>query len=76
MDWKTGRVPQGEEKKLLSLQLGIYRLVWAMNNKVDLDTVSACFAYVNSGEIIYLDDVFDGEFDLEYLKAILVSRNF
>ncbi len=73
VDWKTGKVPQSESRKSLALQLGIYRLVWASNNNIDLSQVKACFAYVDSSEVIYLDDIFEGEFDLEYLKRILVQ---
>ena len=71
VDWKTGRVPVGAERELLGIQLGIYRIVWAMNNNIELSKVKACFVYVDSNIILYLEDVFDGDFNYEYLQKIL-----
>ncbi|MCF1507981.1 ATP-dependent helicase [Streptomyces glomeratus] len=47
VDWKTGRTRTGDP-----LQLALYRLAWAEQQNVPLDTVKAAFLYVRSGEVV------------------------
>ncbi|MFI1417130.1 ATP-dependent DNA helicase [Streptomyces sp. NPDC020731] len=47
VDWKTGR-----DRTADPLQLAVYRLAWAEQQGVPLETVTAAFLYVRTGEIV------------------------
>jgi DNA helicase-2/ATP-dependent DNA helicase PcrA len=47
VDWKTGSKKLGESA---AIQLAMYRLAWAKIAGVDVDSVSACFHYVPTGQ--------------------------
>ncbi|MFI7384270.1 UvrD-helicase domain-containing protein [Streptomyces sp. NPDC049813] len=47
VDWKTGHQQTGDP-----LQLAVYRLAWAEKQGVPLESVSAAFVYVRSGETV------------------------
>ncbi|MEB3963424.1 ATP-dependent helicase [Streptomyces kunmingensis] len=47
VDWKTGHQQTGDP-----LQLAVYRLAWAEKQGVPLESVSAVFVYVRSGETV------------------------
>ncbi|TWV46414.1 PD-(D/E)XK nuclease family protein, partial [Streptomyces misionensis] len=47
VDWKTGR-----EHTADPLQLAVYRLAWAEQQGVPLDSVTAAFLYVRTGEVV------------------------
>ncbi|MFF5495337.1 ATP-dependent helicase [Streptomyces aquilus] len=52
VDWKTGRDGTGDP-----LQLALYRLAWAEQQDVPLESVSAAFVYIRSGEVVRPDDL-------------------
>ncbi len=54
VDWKTNRSPTADP-----LQLAIYRLAWAEMHDLDLDQVSAGFAYIRLGRVDHVDDLPD-----------------
>jgi DNA helicase-2/ATP-dependent DNA helicase PcrA len=54
VDWKTGRGRTADP-----LQLAVYRLAWAEQQGVPLDSVTAAFLYVRSGEVVRPDDLPD-----------------
>ncbi|MDQ1036286.1 DNA helicase-2/ATP-dependent DNA helicase PcrA [Streptomyces sp. V3I8] len=47
VDWKTSRTRTGDP-----LQLALYRLAWAEQQGVPLESVRAAFLYVRSGEVV------------------------
>ncbi|WP_407560987.1 UvrD-helicase domain-containing protein [Streptomyces sp. 184] len=47
VDWKTGRSGSADP-----LQLAVYRLAWAEQERLPLDDVTAAFLYVRTGEIV------------------------
>ena len=47
VDWKTGSKKLGDSA---AIQLAMYRLAWAKIAGVDVETVSACFHYVPTGQ--------------------------
>jgi len=49
IDWKTGRMPQGERLAHAEVQLAIYRIAWARIAGVPVERVSAGFHYVAPG---------------------------
>lgn len=54
MDWKTGRVPVGENLDAAKVQLELYRLAWAKSEGIDPADIDASLVYVNSGKIVSL----------------------
>ncbi|GAB4008551.1 hypothetical protein GCM10029992_65250 [Glycomyces albus] len=46
VDWKTGRVPEGEAAERAALQLRVYRKAWAELEGVDESAVGMAFYYV------------------------------
>jgi DNA helicase-2/ATP-dependent DNA helicase PcrA len=61
VDWKTSR-----ERTADPLQLAVYRLAWAEQRGVPLESVTAAFVYVRSGEVVRPDGL-PGRGDLERL---------
>ncbi|USQ83364.1 ATP-dependent helicase [Streptomyces phaeoluteigriseus] len=47
VDWKTGRGRDGDP-----LQLAVYRLAWAEQHGVPVESVTAAFVYVRTGEVV------------------------
>ena len=66
VDWKTGRVPRGDDLRSKSLQLAVYRLGWARLLGIDVEQVRAAFYYVGSGITIRPHDLAE-EAELEAL---------
>lgn len=54
IDWKTNRTRTADP-----LQLAVYRLAWAEQQGVPLESVTAAFLYVRSGEVVRPDDLPD-----------------
>lgn len=54
VDWKTGRTGTADP-----LQLALYRLAWAEQQGVPLESVKAAFLYVRSGETVRPDHLPD-----------------
>jgi DNA helicase-2/ATP-dependent DNA helicase PcrA len=54
VDWKTNRTRTADP-----LQLALYRLAWAEQQGVPLESVTAAFLYVRSGEVVRPDDLPD-----------------
>ncbi|WP_217239486.1 ATP-dependent DNA helicase [Streptomyces sp. AC555_RSS877] len=52
VDWKTSRIRTADP-----LQLAVYRLAWAEQQGVPLESVTATFLYVRSGEVVRPDDL-------------------
>jgi DNA helicase-2/ATP-dependent DNA helicase PcrA len=54
VDWKTNRARTADP-----LQLAVYRLAWAEQQGVPLESVTAAFLYVRSGEVVRPDNLPD-----------------
>ncbi|MEU6183947.1 UvrD-helicase domain-containing protein [Streptomyces coeruleorubidus] len=54
VDWKTNRNRTADP-----LQLAVYRVAWAEQQGVPLESVTAAFLYVRSGEVVRPDDLPD-----------------
>lgn len=52
VDWKTGAVPAGAAARQAAIQLGVYRLAWAVLHGCPVSQVRAAFHYVRSGETV------------------------
>ncbi|MFG2127755.1 ATP-dependent helicase [Streptomyces sp. NPDC048751] len=52
VDWKTNRARTADP-----LQLALYRLAWAEQRGVPLESVTAAFLYVRDGEVVRPDDL-------------------
>jgi DNA helicase-2/ATP-dependent DNA helicase PcrA len=55
LDWKTGRSPARADP----LQLAIYRLAWAEQQRVPLTSVSAAFLHIRTGSLVHPPDLPD-----------------
>ncbi len=69
IDWKTGRVPTGQELRVRSVQLAVYRHAWAQLKGVSLEMVRAAFYYVGEDKTVRPHDLADQT----ALEAILSS---
>ncbi|MFC8246135.1 ATP-dependent helicase [Streptomyces chartreusis] len=56
VDWKTNRTRTADP-----LQLALYRLAWAEQQGVPLESVDAAFLYVRTGEVVRPDDLLGRE---------------
>ncbi|MEU3556799.1 ATP-dependent DNA helicase [Streptomyces fragilis] len=61
VDWKTHRAPTADP-----LQLAVYRLAWAEQQGVPVESVTASFLYVRTGEVVRPADL-PGRAELERL---------
>ncbi|PWI15705.1 ATP-dependent DNA helicase [Streptomyces sp. Act143] len=52
VDWKTSR-----DRTADPLQLALYRLAWAEQQGVPLESVTAAFVYIRTGEVVRPDDL-------------------
>lgn len=73
VDWKTGRVPRGDDLCSKSLQLAVYRLGWARLLGIEVSQVRAAFYYVGSGITIRPHDLAE-EAELEALITDSMSQ--
>jgi DNA helicase-2/ATP-dependent DNA helicase PcrA len=72
VDWKTGRIPSGEQATAQAVQLALYRLAWADLAGIpdsELHTVRAAFYYVAHGETHRPADLLDAEQLRELIKG-------
>ncbi|MEV0976071.1 UvrD-helicase domain-containing protein [Streptomyces sp. NPDC049915] len=65
VDWKTNRHRDADP-----LQLAVYRLAWAEQQGVDVESVTAAFVYVRTGQVVRPDDLPDRA----ALERILVAE--
>jgi DNA helicase-2/ATP-dependent DNA helicase PcrA len=68
VDWKTGRVPDGEAAAVRSVQLAAYRLAFAKLLDVPVDQVGAAFHYVRENVTVRPADLMS-ETDLAALLS-------
>lgn len=61
VDWKTGRVPTGDDLRNKQLQLAIYRLAFSLNYGVDLRQIEASFYYVDHRTPVHAENLPDAE---------------
>lgn len=57
VDWKTGRVKEGEELATASIQLAMYRLAYSKLHNVPIEKIKAAFHYVTDEKTIYRDNL-------------------
>ncbi len=57
VDWKTGRVPQGQELQTKQLQLAIYRLAFSRLYEIPPDQIEASFFYIDHGVDLPAEDL-------------------
>jgi DNA helicase-2/ATP-dependent DNA helicase PcrA len=68
VDWKTGRVPRGEDLSHKAVQLAVYTLGFARLHGIDPSEISASFYYVAHGETVTPPSIAD-ESELSELLA-------
>ena len=69
VDWKTGRVKDGEELSEAAIQLAMYRLAYSKLHEIPLENISAAFHYIPANQTIRPSDLLDEE----GIKALITS---
>ncbi|GBL18183.1 hypothetical protein EMGBS2_02520 [Actinomycetota bacterium] len=59
VDWKTGKVKDGEDLANAAIQLAMYRLAYAKLSNLPIENISAAFHYVADNQTIRVADVLD-----------------
>lgn len=59
VDWKTGRVPQGQELIDNSIQMALYRLGWSRLKNMPLEKIRATFFYTAHNKIVDVTELVD-----------------
>jgi DNA helicase-2/ATP-dependent DNA helicase PcrA len=59
VDWKTGKVKDGEDLANAAIQLAMYRLAYAKLANIPIENVSAAFHYVADNQTIRVADILD-----------------
>ena len=57
VDWKTGRVKEGEDLESASIQLAMYRLAYAKLHNIPIEKIKAAFYYVADDKTIYRENL-------------------
>ena len=75
VDWKTGRVREGEDLESASIQLAMYRLAYASLHNIALENVKAAFYYVADNKTIYRDGLQEQEEIAAIIRSIEVKAD-
>jgi DNA helicase-2/ATP-dependent DNA helicase PcrA len=59
IDWKTGKVKDGEDLATAAIQLAMYRLAYSKLKNIPIENVSAAFHYVADNQTVRVADVLD-----------------
>jgi len=59
VDWKTGKVKEGEDLADAAIQLAMYRLAYSKLHNVPLENISAAFHYIPANQTIRPADILD-----------------
>jgi len=73
VDWKTGRVKDGEELEDSSIQLAMYRLAYSKLHQIPIENIRAAFHYVADNKTIYRDTL-STEAEIAALIETIESR--
>ena len=57
VDWKTGRIKEGEDLEIASIQLAMYRLAYSKQHGIPIEKVRAAFHYVADEKTIYRENL-------------------
>ena len=74
VDWKTGKVKDGDDLFIAAVQLAMYRLAFAKLNNLDLTNVSAAFHYVAQNETVRPADILSEAELIEIISQIPVEQ--
>ena len=70
VDWKTGRVKEGEDLASASIQLAMYRLAYAKLHNIPIEKIKAAFYYVADDKTIYRENL-SGEDEIAAIIAAI-----
>jgi DNA helicase-2/ATP-dependent DNA helicase PcrA len=73
VDWKTGKVKEGEDLEIASLQLAMYRIAYSTLHNIPIEQVSAAFHYVGDQKTIYREDLSTAEEIAALISSIRVQ---
>jgi DNA helicase-2/ATP-dependent DNA helicase PcrA len=59
IDWKTGKVKDGDDLATAAIQLAMYRLAYSKLKNIPIENVSAAFHYVADNQTVRVADVLD-----------------
>ena len=57
VDWKTGRMKEGDELESATIQLAMYRLAYAKLHNIPIENIRAAFYYVADNKTIYREQL-------------------
>ena len=57
VDWKTGRIKEGEDLAIASIQLAMYRLAYSKLHGLPIENIRAAFHYVADNKTIYRENL-------------------
>jgi DNA helicase-2/ATP-dependent DNA helicase PcrA len=75
VDWKTGRVPAGEDAHAAAVQLAAYRLAWHRLSGTPLERISAAFHYVRAGVTIRPVDLLDADGLVDLVRRVPIAQD-
>ena len=70
VDWKTGRVKEGDDLESASIQLAMYRLAYAKLHNIPIEKIKAAFYYVADDKTIYRENL-SGEDEIAAIIAAI-----
>ncbi len=57
VDWKTGRMKEGEDLSTASIQLAMYRLAYSKQHGIPIENIKAAFHYVADDRTVYRENL-------------------
>ena len=70
VDWKTGKIKDGEELADAAIQLAMYRLAYSKLHNIPLENISAAFHYIPANQTIRPADILDEAGIIKLITAI------
>lgn len=73
VDWKTGKVKDGQDLAIAAIQLAMYRLAYAKLKNLPIENISAAFHYVNDNQTIRVADMLDEQALIDLISNVPIQ---
>ena len=73
VDWKTGKVKDGDDLATAAIQLAMYRLAYSKLKNVPIEKISAAFHYVADNQTVRPADILDEQALIKLISNIPIE---
>jgi DNA helicase-2/ATP-dependent DNA helicase PcrA len=73
VDWKTGKVKDGDDLSTAAIQLAMYRLAYSKLKNVPIEKISAAFHYVADNQTVRPADILDEQALITLISTVPIE---